>query len=409
VRLLIVMTQCPVPSDSGPKNVSAGLLRAAARIADSDVLCFYDSNEEHDAWRDLPKVIGPVRIVAAFPTQRGPRRTTLRLRNVMLGRSPASAKYRSRVVQRWLRDNAARYDVVVFDNFNLCDYAPGIRPVPTVLIPYDAFSLGALRSADLSSSILDSLAAWWRRSMFSRVERRSYHLFTVVCPVARLDQTWLETFAGVRRTAIMPVEVSPEILRLGEARFDAVAGRGIIRVSIVGDAGLPDVFRDLVDAAHVVSDLLGHLDDIEVVVWSRRRTSDLRCRCPRVEVAGLVEDYVDRLLRTDICVYPQRGGSGVQTKLQEHMAAGVACIGTSSVMGPLHVVHGINGMIADTPDELRSCLLALVRDERYRRSVGVHAHRNVRLSTGEDSVRKWLLDLCAEARYPEDSSQPYAL
>ncbi len=314
------------------------------------------------------------RLVASFGRNVG---RLYRLRRLVAlfdtDRLPSGEAYRSSSLRRWVAKHAPDYDAVLLDSFNLCWLLDSIpSSLPVVLMPYDAYSLGSLRAVISGRKFRRRVSAWVRWRQYRRFERDVYPRVRAVCPVSSLDLVWLEAYAGVRVGRVFPISIDVDVFVESSRSTQRDVGF-LPRLAIIGDAWIPEVFDDMVDAARVCDEELNSRD-AEIIVWSVGAVEELRAVLPsRVRVVGRVPDYAKGVCGIDVCVYPQKVAAGLQTKLQAQLASGCVCIGTTAVLHPLGVRHGESGIFADSEATLRASLRWVWENPKEWGRIGMEA------------------------------------
>ena len=94
---------------------------------------------------------------------------------------------------------------------------------------------------------------------------------------------------------------------------------------------------------------------------------------PGIEVTGWVDDTRPFVADAAVYVVPLRMGSGTRLKVLEAMAMGKAIVSTSRGIEGIDLIQGRDAIIADSPNEFASQVIALLRDPERRRDLGRHA------------------------------------
>jgi glycosyltransferase involved in cell wall biosynthesis len=96
---------------------------------------------------------------------------------------------------------------------------------------------------------------------------------------------------------------------------------------------------------------------------------------PGVRVTGWVDDQRPYITAAAVYVIPLRIGGGTRLKVLEAMAMSKATVSTTLGCEGFEVVPGRELVIADTPAEFASSVLALLRDPERRQQLGHAAHQ----------------------------------
>lgn len=112
---------------------------------------------------------------------------------------------------------------------------------------------------------------------------------------------------------------------------------------------------------------------------------------PARDVYELVEAYQEAAVFVNTSLV-----SPIPTALLEAMSCGCACVSTATCMVPEVVVHGENGLLARSPDEMRRHCRTLLEDPAMREELGRNARATVTKRFSMDQfVSRWddVLDL----------------
>ena len=92
-----------------------------------------------------------------------------------------------------------------------------------------------------------------------------------------------------------------------------------------------------------------------------------------VTVTGAVPEVQPWLARAAAVVVPLRVGGGTRLKVLEAMAAGKAIAATRLAVEGLHVVDGVDALLADQAEDLAAAILRLLADPGLRAELGMRA------------------------------------
>jgi sugar transferase (PEP-CTERM/EpsH1 system associated) len=139
---------------------------------------------------------------------------------------------------------------------------------------------------------------------------------------------------------------------------------------------MPHVWREE-PRAHLT--LAGARPDLRIQALARRD--------PRIEVTGYVERLHPWLAASRVAVAPMISGSGQLLKVLEAMATGTPVVGTSLGLNGIDARGGEQALVGDTPEELASHVVAVLRDDRLAAGLAAAGRELVeRLYTWERSV-----------------------
>ena len=379
-RILYVLPQPVYPADTGPKHHTFGLAKHMSTRAECHFVGFAHGPTDREQWGELERVLPNSSVEMVVDARAGAGRIASRLGRFVTGRPVSPATFESGELRRWLRHAAATggYDLVHFDTFNLTSYRKECASLPTVLAPTDAFSMGMRRAYDAVSSPAGRLSHAWKAWAYFRHERSVYHRFTKVCPVSAVDLAYLQRidpridgevveiplgdeFLG--ELPAPPADVEPHVLCSGFLFNEAIA------------SGVLEFLRE------VHPRLRAENPSIRVSVWGsdpHRSLADTLKRERTVRHAGWVEDYREFLASASVYVYPQRSGSGIQTKVQQAMALGVPVVARAHVLEAIGAEHRIHAIAAEGNEEMANAILTLLRDPAERTRIGLAGAKFVR-------------------------------
>lgn len=379
LRILYLLPYVPVPANLGNKHLTFGLLRHVVGQADVDVAMLLDDAGQaqlaESAMREAFPGLGEIR---CFYKPAGPERVMKRLKWALAGMHPAMARYDSPELAGWLarQTMTGRWDVVHFDMIHMAPYIRYCRHAKTVLVASDAYSLAAKNAREMEPT-------FWRRRrldiesfLLRRVETGFYRRFDEICSVSPVDAAYLSRNLGDRPVRRIGIAVGEEFLRLPPRAFagnDATGGYPAILCtgSLSSRSVAADVLAFLQHGLPVIRQSHG---DVRCVVWGRDPVDFLQefiAGHPDIGHVDFVDDYVRFLNHDWIYAYPQRCGTGMQTKVQQAMALGLPVVGFQIAFSALGLGKDVekSGLCA-SHKEMGDRILQFYRSEALRRDVG---------------------------------------
>lgn len=385
MRVLFILPQAAYPPDSGQRTLTYELLRIAARSYSCDVVGFYGDDDELRSWDELSTRIPGVKVLKLVRRRSNSNLCWRRWHFLLRGRPVSMSSYESEELRVWLKVYASGYDVIHFDTFNVSGFLPTCSDTATVLVPSDAYSLAAFRGFKCCTRVGARLTFLWKWRVYRRHERISYPRFTKVAPVSQEDADWLCEVSPRIDAEALGIPVSDEFLEHSRyPQAESPSCHVIVAGFLSNDAIAEGVCEFLIRVYPTIREAA---PGARVTVWGRQPGTRLRSvlqSIQEVELVEHVEDYASFLNSATVYVYPQRYGSGIQTKLQQAMALGKAVVARSETMGALMVRDGVQGFICDDNADMARAIVELLRDEALRCRVGGQARSHVRsLFAGE--------------------------
>jgi len=115
---------------------------------------------------------------------------------------------------------------------------------------------------------------------------------------------------------------------------------------------------------------------------------------PGVRVTGTVEDVRPYLASATLAVAPLTIARGIQNKVLEAMAMGKAVVASGPAIEGLDVAVGREILMADTPNEWRTCVLGLIGDAARRKDLERAARARAVADYGWSARMRRLVELC---------------
>lgn len=359
MRIVLVAPQCPEPADIGLKTHLSFVLRSLAERHQVEVIGYYASEPERAAWVRLADEWG-FQLRALLALRRGWGLALERAR-ALVSREPVGvAHYRGTEAGRAVEAAVASAPDRIL--FFLYPTGRGTGAVPSLLLPVDCYSLYYGRLARTEPRWFGRLKAGWLARRFARWEARTYAGFTTVAPVGEMDAHALRLLAPEARVEVLPVAARPRPQAQAQARP---------RVLVAGAFWMPAVAADTIR-------FLRHWrpeEAAELVVWGRGAPPALRATAAAVggRYVEWVEDYDAFLAEAQIYVYPQRAAAGLQTKVQQAMAAGLAVVAAPEILEALGVDSDLTAVAGETAAGMAWAAADLVRDRARREATGAAA------------------------------------
>lgn len=399
MRILMLAHRMPYPPSTGDKVRAYHVARHLAR---EHRLTLAFPIDEPGADAALAALRAEIPDLEHAPIARRPKRVGALLR-LACGGSATMAYYHCPALAARVADRLGResFDLTYFSSSSMSRYAADARlPVLMDFVDVDSdkwLQYGARRRPP---------AAWVYRLEGLRLRRyeaaaarRATH-----CLVAtRLERILLRTFAPWAPVTVVPNGVDLDYFRPAPTPVTAPT---------VAFTGAMDYFPN-VDAVtyfceRIFPRIRAAAPEARFLIVGKNPTPAVRRlgRTPGVEVTGSVPDVRPFLRRAAVAVAPLRIARGVQNKVLEAMACGLAVVATSPAHQALDARPSRDLFVEDDPAAFADAVTNLLRTPALRAAVGAAARRFVQAHHSWSAAMAPLDGVLAEIGRPHTAAAP---
>jgi polysaccharide biosynthesis protein PslH len=374
VRILFLTPDVPLPADQGAKLRTIGLIRAAARFHQVDVLSFVGPAAGVAAGvAELAAICHEVRLVDAPPPRPLIRRAVSLLFDPLpdIAQRMNSSEYRSAL---WELLDRASYHAIQLEGLEMMPYLPTARSAgKRAHIIYDAHNAEMslqrtifqteLRHPGRVHGGLYSLAQWSKLGTYERVMMNEAD---AVISVSEADATKLR--GRHVEPEIIPNGVDTTAIGFREPRSD---GSTLLFVGTLDYRPNSDAVRRL-------------MRSVLPIVRRDRPAARLRLvgrgaeqfHAEGMDAVGYVEDIGPELGRADVLVAPLRMGGGTRFKVLEAMAAGVPVVATPAALQGIDAEPGRHALVARAAADFAAAVTRVLDDPTLAHQLA-HAARKL--------------------------------
>lgn len=371
MRILFALPHCPLPTDSGGKQLTLQTIEALTRKHEVAFVVL-EGPDPSERLQDLAR-FGPVVAVPAPHRKSIFHRVAYRVYYVMsglLGGKPVHSYYGCpgpfwRAVRR--QAELWRPDVVHYDFWYSAIREGGTGAYRRVLLEQDVQFVRCWREAELAGSI----KRWRLRRVARAVQTaESGVLQKMDCVMAVTPQdARVAKEAGARRVVVFPVAVDIEDKRPPAAEPEH------LNILFVGSF----VHTPNVDGAlWFISDVFPRIVRVHpgatlTIVGADPPKSLLERAgwCPQIRVTGRVPDVAPFYGQSRVVVAPLRFGSGIKVKVLEAMAFGRPVVSTRFGVEGMDLSPGENIFVQDTAEGFAEAVCVLLAHPEQARAVGL--------------------------------------
>jgi sugar transferase (PEP-CTERM/EpsH1 system associated) len=384
MKILFLAHRIPYPPNKGEKIRAFQELKFLGGRHTVDLLCFADSDAEANYQEALKSFCRHIYVETRSRASiaKGAARCFLRGEPLSCGFF-FSSKFRAKV-QHALATTT--YDAIFVFCSSMAQYLPRPVPVPVVMDFVDIDSAKWAQYARRSRPPLSWLFAREAREL-ARYEREWARASSSTVVTTRKEASLLSG------EGISGVEVVGNGVDIPPARIEALPEEIRALQPYALFVGTMDYLPNVDAVEYFAKDILPLIrenhPELKFVVVGRNPARRVRklTGVPGVVVTGTVPAVEPYLAGSTVVVAPFRIAQGIQNKLLEALAAGKPIVSTSGPAAAIGASHGEMLLVADTPQEFASAVVALLEDPKLycrftkgvdfvRRNFSWHEHLN---------------------------------
>ncbi|MCI5043314.1 MAG: TIGR03087 family PEP-CTERM/XrtA system glycosyltransferase [Aquisalinus sp.] len=369
-KALFLVHRIPFPPDKGDKIRSWQIFKLLSQKFDLYAGFFVDEESDFQHVEFLQSVCVEVKAVKLDS-----RLAKLRsLSGILSGQPLSFPYYHSRQMAEWVRGVRRQgLDVEVSFSSSMFPYADGAT-VPVIVDLCDADSAKWKAYADRQKFPMSSI-----------YQREAYLLAKAEATITR--NAALSFLITPEEAAIVkqhPEAAPDKVSTFGNGvdvdYFDPTAEltESVPQNSIVFTGAMdyePNIEAVLWFAENVWPELLKQNAELTWAIVGARPVAGVEAlsHMPGVTVTGRVDDIRPWLSGAEVAVAPLQIARGLQNKVLEGMAMAKAVVASSGAAEGLCVTHGLDIVIADSPEEYLCEISRLLSDDKVRESLGARA------------------------------------
>lgn len=292
-------------------------------------------------------------------------------------------------VPAWLARHGARFDLVVGSrHYVLSPVLPLLRThAPGAHVVFDTVDLHHLR--EQREGEMSGDAAQLRKA--ARTRRTELGL------IAQCDTTWVVSGAEqvllAREMPTAKVDVVSNIHDVHGPGKPWAERRDLLFVG--GYRHPPNVDAALWMARDIFPHVRAHLPDVVLHLVGAEPPPELQALAdlPGVTLHGFVPDLTGLLEGARVGVAPLRYGAGVKGKVNQSLAHGQPMVATLCAVEGMHLVDGVDVLVADDAQAFAAAVVRLYRDQALWETLSAGGLENTRQHFSPAAVRATLKSL----------------
>ncbi len=374
---ILLISRCPPwPIHHGDRLIPYNLARQLSRRGyQIDLLAYYQHPQDQ---ADVPYYERYFKTVTLI---REPIRTplSLLLRSVSQRRRFPRRKSQSWSPEMWeaIEERVQHrriYDVVhLFGGIHVYEFRELLRRYPTVIAPYESYSL------------------YLERALTQARTARERLIIRLQLEMARHYESWM--YVGYRRTVVVSDKDADMLQHLSPGLPVDVIPNGVDLEKFVpgeGEADSPTLiftgnfeYHPNLDAAwclvrQIFPAVRRAIPEAELLIVGNNPPPDLRAvKTPGVQVTGRVPDLRPYLDNAMVYVSPLRMGAGIRNKILEAMAMQLPVVATPLSCDGIDVTPGKDVILARRTEDIIKAVIHLLQDPALRREIATNGRRLV--------------------------------
>jgi len=215
---------------------------------------------------------------------------------------------------------------------------------------------------------LKKVHGWFQRRFMYEFERQLPRRADLCITVSEQDRHTLKMISGMDNIAVVPNGVDTEYFDpafISPYHYDLI---------FVGSMDYyPNIDAVLFLCGEIMPRVWRHRPQTTLAIVGRDPApAVVSCgRDPRITVTGTVADVRPYLAGSSVFVAPLRIGGGTRLKILEAMAMARPVVATTVGCEGIQISSGLNILVGDTPSELASAILSLLREPDLIRKIGL--------------------------------------
>lgn len=238
------------------------------------------------------------------------------------------------------RLSTENYDLVhLFGGVQVYEFAHLLKNIPTIITPYESFSLYLKRAAEQKGGIATHI----NRLMARHFENWMYTAYKRVVVLTDEDKAEL---LGINSQ--LTIEVIPNGVDLAYFKSRQIERESATLLFIGNYEYEPNLDAALVLAKEIFPIIQKTIADVRLQIVGNNPPSELQAlKSSAIEVTGRVPDVRPYLAQATIFVCPLRIGAGIKNKVLEALAMGIPVIASPISMEGIQAKDGGQVLVAD--------------------------------------------------------------
>ncbi len=396
MNVLFLTIAPPYPPNDGGRIRTFNLMRQAAKQHSVNLVAFLPQDRPDDSWMPIREICAEVHLLSAPAVKRT---TPAQKLTMMFRRQPSALHlYQSSEMETLLRELVQRRatDLVHVVEPYMIPYVKKLDGPARVMDHTDIEALKQRRL--LFTDPKRYRPYWWLRWLehfrWQAFEIESLAWFDAHCAVSERDAAYFRRHAPDAPVFSVPNGVDVDHLR---PRLDPANEPTLLYLGSMDYP--PNADAALWFAVRVLPIIREAVPGVRLLIVGRNPAPQVLALGvqPGIRVTGTVPDVRPYYEQAHALVVPLRSGGGTRLKILEALATGVPVVSTSLGAEGLDLRHGVDFLVADTPDALAEQTIRVLSDATLRASLAEHGRSMVTTHYRWDMIGRNLLNVYESA------------
>lgn len=387
MKILWVSSFFPYPPDNGAKIREYFLIRELAEKHDISVFSLVQSADELDGSEPLQKICQNV--TGVLPENKLPNLLDGRRQwyDVPMGILSPHPKFMygrpSMNVVRQLHAelSSGKYDVVIVESLVTVNYLWDFLHLPNkpimILSELNIESLIQEQTLRHARGVIQKLRKWIYYHSFVRFEKQTCQLFDKIIVVSEKDYLDIQTlFPSLKAEHLILAPNGVDIQWNDIGNIPKEENTLIYNGALTYSANYDAIYYFL---NKIFPLIIKQIPDVKLKITGKTDGVDISSlpHHQNVLFTGYVPDIRPVVKSSMVCVVPIQVGGGTRLKILEAMALGTPVVSTSKGAEGLHLEHGKDLLIADSPEDFANAVILVMRDRKLQNQLMENALQTV--------------------------------
>jgi glycosyltransferase involved in cell wall biosynthesis len=372
MKVLFILPYDIIPANAGNKTLTYNLLKYLTKNIECEIIILIDNTINSNILLEKYRSSFPeLKNLFIYNKPNSLRKFLFKVKYLIKGLHPSLGNFFNSNLKKFLIkiDNTNEYDLIHFDMIHMAIYKQYIKQTPTLIVASDAYSNASLIAMSFNKNPFLRLRDYFNTLTLLRIEKLLYPKFNRVCVVSDIDKEYLRKNSINSNFEQIGIGVSDEFF---QAKYYKKDFKGIL---VLGSLNHKIISENIVCFLNEIKKANEKFKIPITILGKNPSTEILKCIHENDLISHIefVDDFLSFLNNDWVCVYPQKCGSGLQTKVQQAMAIGLPVLGYSISFGGLNIINENNCIIIKNNLELCQRSVELALNEKIRISIGINA------------------------------------